>query len=104
MITRSLKVTTTAASNPSLISQDYHSSKKSPSKKLPPATHLQTDTKEWHSTRVTGCVGILPNLELIHQIIEAFEDYLTNGKYQKLLKKNARAKQRNAIDFLNTYI
>ncbi|KAK8495761.1 hypothetical protein V6N13_121276 [Hibiscus sabdariffa] len=109
MITRSLKTTTTAASNPYLISQDYHSSKKPPSKKSPPPPTSKLTQKSGvtsHKPPVFHCDCFdcytsywlrwdsSPNLELIHQIIEAFEDYLTNGESQKLPKKNARAKQR----------
>lgn len=117
MITRSLKTTTTvaagaisASSNPSLTSQDFSSSKKASPKKPPPPTvsklthHRGAST---HKPPVFDCDCFdcytsywcrwdsSPNLELIHQIIEAFEDHLTKGESQKLSKKNARPKRRD---------
>ncbi|MBA0596403.1 hypothetical protein Gorai_013224, partial [Gossypium raimondii] len=119
MITRSLKTTTTvaagavsasASNNPSLTSQDFPSSKKASPKKPPPPTVsklTQNRGASTHKPPVFDCDCFdcytsywfrwdsSPNLELIHQIIEAFEDHLTKGESQKPSKKNARPKRRD---------
>ncbi|XP_021287481.1 uncharacterized protein LOC110418965 [Herrania umbratica] len=108
MITRSLKTTTTAA-NSSLISQDYSSKKRSSKKPPPTATKLtQKDGALPHKPPVFDCDCFdcytsywfrwdsSPNRELIHQVIEAFEDHLTNGEAQKPSKKNTRPKKRDS--------
>ncbi|OMO51049.1 hypothetical protein CCACVL1_30036 [Corchorus capsularis] len=108
MITRSLKTTTTSSS---LISQDY-SSKRKPSKKPPPtaaAAKLSQKTGALaHKPPLFDCDCFdcytsywfrwdsSSNRELIHQVIEAFEDHLTNGEAQKPSKKNARPKRRDS--------
>ncbi|XVE74743.1 hypothetical protein DITRI_Ditri12bG0042300 [Diplodiscus trichospermus] len=106
MITRSLKTTTTTT-NSSLVSQDY-SSKKRSSKKLP-SNAAKLSLKSGvasHKPPVFDCDCFdcytsywfrwdsSPNRELIHQVIEAFEDHLTSGEGQKPSKKNARPKRR----------
>ncbi|XWS22801.1 hypothetical protein CRYUN_Cryun29cG0067100 [Craigia yunnanensis] len=105
MITRSLKTT----NNPSLISQDY-SPKKRSSKKPPPTASKLTQKSgiSSHKPPVFDCDCFdcytsywfrwdsSPNRELIHQVIEAFEDHLTNGEAQKPSKKNARPKKRDS--------
>ncbi|XVF85312.1 hypothetical protein PTKIN_Ptkin17bG0107600 [Pterospermum kingtungense] len=112
MITRSLKTstTTTTNNNPSLISQDY-SSKKRSSKKPPPTASKLTQKSGASSHKSPlfdcGCFECYtsywfrwdssPNRELIHQVIEAFEDHLTNGEAQKPpSKKTARPKRRDS--------
>ncbi|XP_022734209.1 uncharacterized protein LOC111287807 [Durio zibethinus] len=102
MITRSLKTTT----NPCLISQDYFSKKRS--YKKPPPTASKLTQKTLVSSHVFDCDCFdcyttywfrwdsSPNRELIHQVIEAFEDHLTYGESQKPSKKNARPKRRDS--------
>ncbi|OMP09913.1 hypothetical protein COLO4_05012 [Corchorus olitorius] len=104
MITRSLKTTTTSSS---LISQDY-SSKRKPSKKPPPTAAAKAGALA-HKPPLFDCDCFdcytsywfrwdsSSNRELIHQVIEAFEDHLTNGEAQKPCKKNARPKRRDSI-------
>ncbi|XVE85368.1 hypothetical protein DITRI_Ditri17bG0085300 [Diplodiscus trichospermus] len=105
MITRSLKTTTT---NPSLISQDYSSKKRSSKKPPPTASNLaQKSGVSSHKPPVSDCDcfdcytsywfrwDFSPNRELIHQVIEAFEDHLTNGQSQKPSKKTTRPKRRD---------
>ncbi|XVF43669.1 hypothetical protein PTKIN_Ptkin02bG0059400 [Pterospermum kingtungense] len=106
MITRSLKTTTTTTTtaDSSLISQDY-SSKKRSSKKPPP--NAAKTTQKSHKPPVFDCDcfncytsywfrwDTSPNRELINQVIEAFEDHLTNGEAQKPSKKNSRPKRRD---------
>ncbi|MBA0586137.1 hypothetical protein Gorai_016890, partial [Gossypium raimondii] len=96
MITRSLKTTTT---NPSLISPKKRSSKKHPPPSAARPSHQPPDFDcdcfdcyttywlRWDSS---------PNRELIHQVIEAFEDHLSSGESHKPSKKNARLKRRAA--------
>ncbi|MBA0798611.1 hypothetical protein Gohar_009187 [Gossypium harknessii] len=96
MITRSLKTTTT---NPSLISPKKRSSKKHPPPSAAKPSHQPPDFDcdcfdcyttywlRWDSS---------PNRELIHQVIEAFEDHLSSGESHKPSKKNARLKRRAA--------
>ncbi|KAK8655611.1 hypothetical protein V6N13_108185 [Hibiscus sabdariffa] len=108
MITRSLKTT---ATNPSLISQDPSSNKRSSKKHPPPPTVAKLAHKgggsSSHKPPVYDCECFdcytsywirwdsSPNRELIHQVIEAFEDHLTNGESLKPSRKNARLKRRN---------
>ncbi|GMI83463.1 hypothetical protein like AT5G13090 [Hibiscus trionum] len=113
LISRSLKTTTTTAiataNNRYLISQDCHSSKKPSFKKPPPPpasklTQMSGVSSHKPSAFDCDCFDCYmsywlrwdssPNLDLIHQIIEAFEDYLTNGESQKLPKENSRPKRR----------
>ncbi|KAK8526283.1 hypothetical protein V6N13_017334 [Hibiscus sabdariffa] len=113
MITRSLKITTTTTTNPSLISGDS-SSKKRSSKKHPPPPAAAKSTHSGgggpsssHKPPVFDCDCFdcytsywfrwdsSPNRELIHQVIEAFEDHLTNGESPKPSKKNGRLKRRD---------
>ncbi|XWS34529.1 hypothetical protein CRYUN_Cryun21dG0046400 [Craigia yunnanensis] len=105
MITRSLKTTT----NPSLISQDYSSKKRSSKKPPPTASKLtQKSGVSSHKPPVFDCDCFdcytiywfrwdsSPSRELIHQVIEAFEDHLTNGEAKKPSKKNTRPKRRDS--------
>ncbi|KAG8498667.1 hypothetical protein CXB51_004996 [Gossypium anomalum] len=99
MITRSLKTTTTTTTNPSLISPKKRSSKKHPPPSAAKPSHKAPDFDcdcfdcyttywlRWDSS---------PNRELIHQVIEAFEDHLSSGESHKASKKNARLKRRDA--------
>lgn len=99
MITRSLKTTTTTTTNPSLISPKKRSSKKHPPPSAAKPSHKPPDFDcdcfdcyttywlRWDSS---------PNRELIHQVIEAFEDHLSSGESHKPSKKNARLKRRAA--------
>ncbi|KAB2090515.1 hypothetical protein ES319_A03G127900v1 [Gossypium barbadense] len=99
MITRSLKTTTTTTTNPSLISPKKRSSKKHPPPSAAKPSHKPPDFDcdcfdcyttywlRWDSS---------PNRELIHQVIEAFEDHLSSGESHKASKKNARLKRRDA--------
>ncbi|GMI99790.1 hypothetical protein like AT5G13090 [Hibiscus trionum] len=107
MITRSLKTTTTTAAG-SLKSQDF-SSKKKASKKPPPAAAAMAPKGggSAHKPPVFGCDCFdcytsywfrwdsSPNRELIHQVIEAFEDHLTHGETKKPSKKSARLKRKD---------
>ncbi|XP_022776366.1 uncharacterized protein LOC111318021 [Durio zibethinus] len=105
MITRSLKTTTT---NSSLISQDYSSKKRS--SKKPPSTSANLTQKSGaasHKPPVFDCECFdcytsywfrwdsSLNRELIHQVIEAFEDHLTNGEAKKPSKKKSRPQRRD---------
>ncbi|GMJ13306.1 hypothetical protein like AT5G13090 [Hibiscus trionum] len=110
MITRSLKTTTTTT-NPSLISPDPSSDKRSSKKHPPPPTAAKLAYKgggsSSHKPHVFDCDCFdcyisywfrwdsSPSRELIHQVIEAFEDHLTNGESLKPSKKNARLKRRD---------
>ncbi|KAK8529272.1 hypothetical protein V6N13_102205 [Hibiscus sabdariffa] len=112
MITRSLNTTTTT--NPSLISGDSSSKKRSSKKHPPPPAAAKSAHKgggsssSSHKPPVFDCDCFdcytsywfrwdsSPNRELIHQVIEAFEDHLTNGESPKPSKKNARLKRRDA--------
>ncbi|GMI75143.1 hypothetical protein like AT5G13090 [Hibiscus trionum] len=110
MITRSLQTTTT--NNPSLISRDSSSKKRSSKKHPPPPDAVKSAHKGGgsspHKPPVSDCDCFdcytsywfrwdsSPNRELIHQVIEAFEDHLTNGESPKPSKKNARLKRRDA--------
>ncbi|XVF02798.1 hypothetical protein REPUB_Repub04eG0205300 [Reevesia pubescens] len=110
MITRSLKTTTTTT-NSSLVSQDYSSSKKRSSKKPSATTTAKLTQKSGgssHKPPVFDCDCFhcytsywfrwdsSPNRELIHQVIEAFEDHLNKGEVQKPPKKNAHPKRRDS--------
>lgn len=46
------------------------------------------------ATLVTGSDGSSPNRELINQIIEAFEDHLTNDENSASKKSNDRGKKK----------
>ncbi|KAJ6341339.1 hypothetical protein OIU78_009499 [Salix suchowensis] len=83
MITRSLKTTTTTTTNnPSSSLQD---SKKKSSKK--------TQNNNNSQNKATGSGGtLLPNRELIHQVIEAFEEHLASGE---MSRKHTRGKRRD---------
>ncbi|KAJ6703186.1 F12F1.11-RELATED [Salix viminalis] len=96
MITRSLKTTTT--NNPSSILQD---SKKKSSKKLQNNNNSQNSN---HRAPIFDCDCFdcyrsywfrwdsSPNRELVHQVIEAFEEHLTSGE---MSRKNTKGKRRD---------
>lgn len=101
MITRSLQTTTTT--NPSSIFSD---SKKKSSKKTLAASGAAANNKgngARHNSPVFDCDCFdcytsywlrwdsSPNRERIHQVIEAFEDHLTNGETKK--SKSSRTKK-----------
>ncbi|XWS69289.1 hypothetical protein CRYUN_Cryun04dG0166400 [Craigia yunnanensis] len=107
MITRSLK--TTITTNSSLISQDYSSKKRSSKKQPPNAAKLaQKSSVSSHKPPIfdCDCFGCYtsywfrwdssPKRELIHQVIEAFDDHLTKGEAHKPSKKNVRPKRRDS--------
>ncbi|GLT86722.1 hypothetical protein SLE2022_048430 [Rubroshorea leprosula] len=107
MITRSLKTTT---ANPSLIAQD--SRKKSAKKSHPPppmsGSTGNSKGKARHKPPVFDCDCFdcytsywhrwdsSANRERIHQVIEAFEEHLTNGETQKSKNTRARKGRRSA--------
>ncbi|KAJ6695034.1 hypothetical protein OIU74_014223 [Salix koriyanagi] len=96
MITRSLKTTTT--NNPFSILQD---SKKKSSKKLQNNNNSQNSN---HRAPIFDCDCFdcyrsywfrwdsSPNRELVHQVIEAFEEHLTSGE---MSRKNTKGKRRD---------
>ncbi|KAJ6702187.1 F12F1.11-RELATED [Salix koriyanagi] len=98
MITRSLKTTTTTTNNPSSSLQD---SKKKSSKKTQNNNNSQNSN---HIAPVFDCDCFdcyrsywfrwdsSPNRELIHQVIEAFEEHLASGE---MSRKHTRGKRRD---------
>ncbi|KAE8716150.1 Detected protein of unknown function [Hibiscus syriacus] len=108
MITRSLNTTTTTTDAASLMSQDF-SSKKKASKKPPPAAVKMAPKGGGSAYKPPildcdcfDCYTIYwfrwdssPNRERIHQVIEAFEDHLTQGETKKPSKKSARLKRKD---------
>ncbi|XP_050205307.1 uncharacterized protein LOC126655249 [Mercurialis annua] len=95
MITRSLKTTTTAATSATAQDSKKKLPKSSPSLPSGGAAHksplFDCDCFECYTSywfRWDSSV----NRELIHQVIEAFEEHLTNGE---LLKKNGKNKRRD---------
>ncbi|KAF2292918.1 hypothetical protein GH714_029842 [Hevea brasiliensis] len=102
MITRSLKTTTNSnPNNPSSISQD---SKRKSSKKLSNASSSSTTATINHKSPIFDCDCFdcytsywfrwdsSPNRELLHQVIEAFDEHLTNGEQSR---KSYRGKRRD---------
>ncbi|GAB4838927.1 hypothetical protein Ancab_028459 [Ancistrocladus abbreviatus] len=92
MITRSIKTT---ANPSSLLEENIRNSRKN--KKQPPSPHksplfncgcFDCYTSYWLRWDLS------PNREFIHQVIEAFEEHLANGKLQSSKKANNRSKRR----------
>ncbi|GAB4838958.1 hypothetical protein Ancab_028491 [Ancistrocladus abbreviatus] len=92
MITRSIKAT---ANPSSLLEENIRNSRKN--KKQPPSPHksplfdcgcFDCYTSYWLRWDLS------PNREFIHQVIEAFEEHLANGKLQSSMKANNRSKRR----------
>ncbi|KAJ9176151.1 hypothetical protein P3X46_011494 [Hevea brasiliensis] len=103
MITRSLKTTTNPnPNNPSSLDQD---SKRKSSKKPPNASTNNLNTNN-HKPPIFDCDCFdcytsywfrwdsSPNRELIHQVIEAFEEHLTNGEQSR---KSSKGKRRDRV-------
>ncbi|GKU92812.1 hypothetical protein SLEP1_g6487 [Rubroshorea leprosula] len=108
LITTSLKTTTTTTNDPSSILQD---AKRKSSKKPLTVGSATGNTKgnSRHKPPVFDCDCFecytsywlrwdsSPNRELIHQVIEAFEDHLSNGETQKS-KSTRNRKGRRSTD------
>ncbi|GAB4827326.1 hypothetical protein Ancab_034213 [Ancistrocladus abbreviatus] len=95
MITRSIKAT---ANPSSLLEENIRNSRKN--KKQPPSLHksplfdcgcFDCYTSYWLRWDSS------PNRKFIHQVIEAFEEHLANGKLQSSKKANNRSKRRERV-------
>ncbi|KAK8537328.1 hypothetical protein V6N13_042261 [Hibiscus sabdariffa] len=117
MITRSLKTTTTTTAAGSLMTQDFPSKKKASKKQQPAAAALAPKGGgSAHKPPVFDCDCFdcytsfwfrwdsSPNRELIHHVIEAFEDHLTHGETMKPSKKSARLKRKDGSGKMATRV
>ncbi|PON54954.1 hypothetical protein TorRG33x02_300730 [Trema orientale] len=104
MITRSIKTTSSSSSSSSSSVTQQADSKKKSSKK---GSNSKAHHHHHHKPPIFGCDCFdcytsywfrwdsSPNRELIHQVIEAFEDHLTHGENSK--KNNGRGKRRDKL-------